>query len=396
MRFLFILSEFPFPQHRNGIALINYQILIHAPKDVEIDLLVTADPEPESVEALRAVAPQVRQVTMLGEARGRHFRIGNLLSGALLGFNAFHHAGLKRCLRSICGTYDAVYASPLIGCFDLRSAAPIFLNAVDSFSKLNLSFYRSTGTLRDKLKWKLYERYEHRVLKTVRTTSFVSQVDQAHVAAHSPKLHTTCIPNGVDTDFFSPGTETRDAAGILFTGNFAYEPNAEAARYFASTILPLIRAQQPDAVFFVVGKNPPASLHGMEGVVITGFVEDIRRHYRQRTVFACPLLTGAGMKNKVLEAMACGIPIVSTSLGVDGIAGLRPGETHILADVPAAFAQAVLTLLNNPAQRKGLTRQARQLAVAHFGWKTTAKRYHKELMNLANREASASSTTGTP
>jgi polysaccharide biosynthesis protein PslH len=395
MRFLFILSELPFPQHRNGLALINYQILIHAPKDVEIDLLVTADPEPQLVEDLRAAAPQVGRVTMLGEARGRRFRIGNLISGAVLGFNAFRHVELKRWLQSSYGTYDAVYASPLIGCYDLRLAAPLLLNAVDSFSKLNLSFYRSTGKLRDKLKWKAYERYENRVLKSALTTSFVSHVDQAHVAAHSPELHTTCIPNGVDTEFFSPGTEARDAAGILFTGNFAYEPNAQAARYFASTILPLIRAERPDAVFFVVGKNPPADLHGMDGVVITGFIEDIRKHYRQRTIFACPLLTGAGMKNKVLEAMACGIPIVSTSLGVDGIVGLRPGETHILADAPIAFAQAVLMLLSNPSNRAALTGKARQLAVDHFGWQTTAKRYHEELMNVASRRASAKPTTST-
>lgn len=383
MRLLFILTELPFPASRNGVALINCELLQNVPPGVRIDLLITNIEETAAVAALRALAPAIDRIDFTGESLSRKYRVGNLLSGILTGRNSFTQAAAARYLKTNCGRHAAVYVAPLMAALDLGLAQPLFLNAVDSFAKLNENAFRRSGKLRDRIKMWMYRGYERRCLGAARMVNFVSQADLDSVRQGQPDLPLVNISNGVDSDLFRPNESRRVPARLLFTGNFDYLPNAQAARHLALEIFPRIRAAHPGATLQIVGRNPPRDIQGLPGVDATGFVDDIVASYQSADIFVCPLLSGAGVKNKILEAMSVGMPIITSPLGVEGIEWIADGEHYLLADEPQAFADAVGRLLSDPALRRKLGANARNVAVTHFSWTPVVARYFQGIATVA-------------
>jgi polysaccharide biosynthesis protein PslH len=381
MRLLFVLTDLPFPAHRNGVALINHAILTRLAADHSADLAVASDPEAEAEFALRSAAPRIGRIHYLGSAGQRRFRVGNLISGVLLGRNIFVKPELARIVKD--QRYDAIYVAPLMSFIDFTRTRPVFLNAVDSFARLNDTAYQRSGRLAERIKRSLYRRYESNVLPTVARTTFVSQADLAYVRSNREGLALECIPNGVDTEWFSDGDGPRAPADLLFTGNFAYQPNADAAMHLACDVLPLVRARRPDARLLIVGRTPPAELGNLPGVEVTGFVDDIRAYYRNATVFVCALRSGAGIKNKVLEAMATGIPIVSSSLGIDGIEGAQRERHFLEAEGAEATAAQVLRLLDSDVERASLAAEARSLVAGRMSWDAAVSAYVRVLGEVA-------------
>ncbi len=158
------------------------------------------------------------------------------------------------------------------------------------------------------------------------------------------------VPNGVDTDFFRPGTEDEDPRKLLFTGAMNYAPNADGVAHFCAEILPIIRAVVPEVSLSVVGRDPPPRVQSLarDGVAITGTVPDVRPWMNGAAVFVVPLRVGGGTRLKILEAMASGRPVVSTSLGCEGL-DVKDGHNILVADTPAAFAAAVVRCLRDPS-----------------------------------------------
>lgn len=257
MRILFILTELPYPASRNGIALINLELLKRAPKDVIIDLLITSLEEAgDAIEKLRSIAPAINSIHFTGEPLYRKYRVGNLLSGAFLGRNLFTQTAVRSHLSKYRDYCDVVYVAPLMTGLDLRLVRPLFLNAVDSNARLNENAYRRTGRLRDKIKMILYHAYERRVLPSAYLVNFVSSSDLESVRRGDDSLSLVNISNGVDSDLFTPDEQRRIPGRLLFTGNFDYAPNAEAARHLAHEIFPRIQATWPSATLYIVGRNP--------------------------------------------------------------------------------------------------------------------------------------------
>lgn len=182
------------------------------------------------------------------------------------------------------------------------------------------------------------------------------------------------IPTGVDLDFFSycelASAPNPTGGKVVFTGSMDWAANADGMSYFLREVWPLVLEQRPHATFEAVGRRPPAALlrlaESLPGVRFTGRVEDVRPHVRDAQVFVIPLLVGGGTRIKAYEAMAMGCPVVSTSLGVEGLEG-KHGEHLLLADSPVDIAGAVLELLANPTLGAQLARNARALVQAQFG-----------------------------
>jgi glycosyltransferase involved in cell wall biosynthesis len=174
------------------------------------------------------------------------------------------------------------------------------------------------------------------------------------------------LPNGVDTEFFTPSGDGTAKGYLLFTGLMNYWPNVEAVRFFCSETLPLIVRQSPWTTFHVVGSKPTDEVLGLgcERVVIHGSVPDTRPFFREAESVVVPLLHGGGTRLKILEAAACGKPVVTTSLGVEGL-DFRHGEDLLVADSPGAFAQAVLALGGDEGLRGNLGRNARAVALGY-------------------------------
>jgi glycosyltransferase involved in cell wall biosynthesis len=195
------------------------------------------------------------------------------------------------------------------------------------------------------------------------------------------------LENGVDTEAFAP-TPIPEAPHLLFTGVMNYDPNPEAIRYFVREIFPTILAGEPRATLTVVGKNPPNDVLALDvgsggAVRVTGFVPEVAPYFAEARVCIVPLLSGGGVRNKILEALAAGRPVVSTSLGAEGL-DLEPSRHLLLADSPDAFAAATLRLLRDGDLCERMAHAGRERVVSRYDWNTLARKLDATLTACAS------------
>jgi glycosyltransferase involved in cell wall biosynthesis len=213
----------------------------------------------------------------------------------------------------------------------------------------------------------------------------VSERDRDVLRRWNPRASVRVVPNGVDTAFFrpEPGVDPEPGA-LVFTGLLSYPPNRDAALFFAREVLPRIRRLVPTVTWYVVGRADPdlvTTLTAQAGVICTGYVDDVREYFRRALVAVVPLRAGGGTRLKVLEAMAMGCPVVSTSLGTEGLP-FRDGDEIRLADTPDAFASAVVDLLRHPAAASRLAAAGRRAVLAAYGWDRIAEDYRAAIADI--------------
>jgi glycosyltransferase involved in cell wall biosynthesis len=196
-----------------------------------------------------------------------------------------------------------------------------------------------------------------------------SDVDRATLAPDVGATPIRVVPNGVDTTFFTPGPAGNGRPRLVFTGAIDYQPNTDAVLHFCAEIWPRVRRAAPEATLAIVGKDPPPAVLALagEGVTVTGTVPDVRPWMQSATAFVVPLRTGGGTRLKILEALASGRAVVSTSLGCEGLE-VTPGRDILVADEPAAFADAVLRCVGDPALRARLGAAGRALVEERYRW----------------------------
>ncbi|MCC7354328.1 MAG: glycosyltransferase [Anaerolineae bacterium] len=240
---------------------------------------------------------------------------------------------------------------------------------------------RWPGALYSWVQWHKIRRYEAQVCQMAGLVIAVSEADATALKEIAPAARVAVVPNGVDTAYFNndPATSLAPATtscDIVFTGKMDFRPNVDAALWFVREVLPRVRAEEPAARFLIIGQNPHARLRALAGdpaVKLTGRVPDVRPYVAAATVYVVPMRIGGGTRLKVLEAMAMGKAIVSTSLGCEGYP-VRDGVEFVIADAPAEFARAVVALLRDPARRLHLGLAAREFAVSRYDWRAIAPR----------------------
>jgi glycosyltransferase involved in cell wall biosynthesis len=196
------------------------------------------------------------------------------------------------------------------------------------------------------------------------------------------------IPTGVDLDFFSWQAPAGGSPTVVFTGSMDWEANVDGIRFYIEEVWPRVRAQVPNAHLRVVGKNPPASLvqRNVPGVSFTGFVDDVRDHVRDADAFVIPLRVGGGTRIKAFEAMAMGLPVVSTSIGIEGL-DVDDGTHFLRADGAEALATATLKLIADGGLRLKLSRAARELVEVRFGHRVAAEVFGRILLEAVEAAA---------
>jgi glycosyltransferase involved in cell wall biosynthesis len=180
------------------------------------------------------------------------------------------------------------------------------------------------------------------------------------------------LPNGVDSDYFVPGERADGPPRVVLSGKMSYHANVTAALTLVNDIMPRVWAQRPEVEVVLAGSAPARAVRHLAErhpgrVRVTGYVADLRPHLQGATVAAAPIPYGAGIQNKVLEAMACGLPVVASPQAGSALQA-RPGIDLLMAGEPADFAAALLKLLGDPALRRALGEAGRQYAVAHHRW----------------------------
>jgi glycosyltransferase involved in cell wall biosynthesis len=234
--------------------------------------------------------------------------------------------------------------------------------------------------------WLKTRRYERQILSQHQHLMAVSSADETFLKEHFPNAKTHLVTNGVDTENFSRNGQARDLNTILFVGAFEYEPNVDAFFYFCREILPLVRAQRPEAQFIAAGRNPTQSMREYaradNRITLTDTVPDVRPYYGQASVVVVPLRVGSGMKLKTLEAFAMGVPVVSTAVGCEGIK--VEAKVHCaVADTSQDFAENILALMSDCAEATALACRARELVEKEYSWDSLMTQFESELCALA-------------
>jgi glycosyltransferase involved in cell wall biosynthesis len=220
------------------------------------------------------------------------------------------------------------------------------------------------------------DRYERVQSPLFPLNIMVSALDAPHLEQVAPGVRTWVVENGVDTEYFRP-TEGQEEPALIYTGGMNMFANKDAVLWFLREIWPLLTRKVPNLKFFAVGQNPPPELLDIAasdpGVEAPGFVDDIRPWVARASVYVVPLRVGGGTRLKVVDAMAQGKAIVSTSVGCEGIRA-RSGEDLLIADDAQGFAEHVLALLRDPGRAHELGARARALAESDYSWPTLGEK----------------------
>lgn len=205
----------------------------------------------------------------------------------------------------------------------------------------------------------------------------VSEGDREALAAINRQIQLVVIPNGVDSEYFAPDGTEPDSSTVAFHGTMNFAPNVSAALHLADHIWPLVLEQVPDARLVLVGRDPlPAvqALGDRPSITVTGSVVDVRPLLRGAAAYACPMVSGTGIKNKLLEAMALERACVATPKALGGIAAVN-GKQLVVASEPREFASSLVSLLRDAERRSALGSAAREYVLAEHSWRRVGNAY---------------------
>lgn len=297
----------------------------------------------------------------------------------------FSYYRLCRRANSIAasGEYDRIHVEWTETGLFLKKRKKMFIEAHDVLSKPMERRYRNAqGITRQvwHLVFSLTRVFERAIYGKYESVFVLSEHDRRYLLSFAPFLQVEVLSYPAGLLPFSDRHFQRDDHSILFLAAMDRGPNVEAALYFWNSILPLVRRRIPSVKFFIVGSRPVPEVLVLaekdKNTVVTGFVEDLESYYKTTTVFVAPLLTGGGIIVKILDALASGTAVVTTSIGNEGI-GALPGKQLLIADSPEAFADNVVLLLQDGTLRMNIGQAGRAYVLLNFGNETFKKTLKK-------------------
>jgi glycosyltransferase involved in cell wall biosynthesis len=232
------------------------------------------------------------------------------------------------------------------------------------------------------------ERYESSACQAVDVVVAVSAEDRQALLNLVPEARISVVPNGVDTDAYAPlpAGPVSAAPMLVFTGHMGFRPNVDAVQWFCDAIWPRIRAEVPQARLQIVGRDPTPAVRALDvypGVEVTGPVPDDRPYIGRADLYVLPMRFGGGIRLKLLQALSMARPMVSTSMGAEGVEGLVDGQHLFLADQAESFALRAVQLLRDPSLQRRFGQAGRELVVAGYDWRVLVPRFESILVSAA-------------
>lgn len=394
MKILFLSQRVPYPPNK-GDKLRSFNEIRYLSRNHSISLVCLADVEGDQQyrDQLLAYCTSVdivfnhpfrsRSNTFLSLFSSRPLTLGHFYSGEL-------QTILSRKLQEERFDLIFVYCSSMAQFVELVTDIPRVIDYVDVDSEkwhqyarytrfpMSLVYRIESQRMREYERW-IASNFQHGFLVSEKEASDFRQLV-------TPNARVTGIANGVDLEAFHPATAPYEPHTIVFPGAMDYYANVDAVTWFVEDILPQIRRQIPDVMFYIVGNRPTDAVRKLAerhpNIVVTGFVDRVQPYLHRAAVCVAPMRIARGVQNKILEAMAAGVPVVTTFLGFEGVAA-ESYRAIAVADDPEQFSEQVVMIMQDRRMRDDLSHQGRVVTEAHYRWETNLARLEDILVAVA-------------
>ncbi|MDB9316950.1 glycosyltransferase family 4 protein [Nodularia spumigena] len=406
MRILMLSSTFPYPPSRGGTEIRTFNLLKYLQQNHSVTL-VTQQHEGVSateVEELRKyvselivfpLPPEIPKKKAGAQIFGKIRRFAESVIKATPA-NVLHRYSPE--IQTLVDNYIQGQKFDVITCEHSVNEIyirPEFRQNINTVVDIHSSVYSWTndhlkmGASQNPLRDRLYlafilERYEKRYCNKFSHIVVTTEDDRQEFLKLRPEMEIQVIPNGVDLELFPYRDQDPGGHKLIFVGAMDASHNIDAARFFALEVLPELQKTYADATFSIVGARPTPeilALKNIPGVIVTGRIPSMVEYLHQSTVCVVPLRTGFGIKNKTLEAMAAGVPVVASDRGLEGLAIEQP-ISALRANKPAEYVAAISQLFDSPQLRDQLSHNGRQLVETEFTWAIAGKRYEQVCLGL--------------
>jgi polysaccharide biosynthesis protein PslH len=389
MKILYVCHRFPYPPDRGGkirpFHMIKY---FHGQgHEVTVASLVRSEEEARAGEGIRDycarymmervddVTATVRMSAYLTSAvpssmgyfysRRLKTRIDAALRTVRFDMIFVHCSSAAQYVEDVCGTFKVLDFG------DMDSQKWLIYSRVRRFP-LSLGYWIEGCKLR---------RAEISLARKFDYCTVTTKAELETLANYDAGIRRGWFPNGVDSDYFQPAEAPYEPDTICFIGRMDYYANEECMVEFCKHSLPLLRARRPRMSLLIVGANPSRQvrrLGRLPGVTVTGSVPDVRPYVHRSAATVAPLAIARGTQNKILESMAMGVPVVASEQAAGGVDAI-PGEHFLVASTPAGYTDAIIRLVENPAERERLARSGRARMLSHHNWQHSMQRLDTQL-----------------
>jgi polysaccharide biosynthesis protein PslH len=382
LRILFVCHRFPFPPRRGG-KIRPFNVIKHLSEqhDVTVASLVRSDDEAREGQGLTKHCSRF-MMERIGAPAALARMIVRLPSSTPSSMGYFHSPALARRLRQTLASesFDLIFVhcafvAPYVAHV---AGVPKILDFGDMDSQKWLAyagfrrFPLSTGYRVEGMK---LQRAEARLAERFQLCTCTTPAEMRTLAGYGVDVPVGWFPNGVDADYFQPADAPYDPETIVFVGRMDYYPNQEAMMQFCRSVWPLLRARRPALKLMIVGADPSRAVRDLgrlSGVSVTGSVPDVRPHVHRAAATVAPLNIARGTQNKILEAMAMGVPTVCSAAAAGGI-DAEPGEHVLTAAAPQEYADALSRLIEDPGERRRLAGAGRARVLSHHSWERSMR-----------------------
>lgn len=395
---LIVIPEVPYPLRANGLSLRYLPIIERLSRTGDVDLLITGAHSPDAgIDA--ALKAHCGKITYINYAEAKHCgplaklftRASFFLPWAMpRGWIQYGWKSILQAVRSATEkkTYDVVvcvtgYNYPVAASIRGKRLIVDFVDSPSLLAKRNVIGSHRTAAVR-KFEWMKLVNWEAKIIRRADATAYISEIDAAAIPAPlTPGRRRSVIPNGFSAAEYLPEREPSVRTPNLgFIGNMSYYPNIESVQWLHDRVYKPLREKYNDLNLYIIGRTPDESIVRLgrdEHVHVTGAVDNIWPFVNAVDIFVFPLLRGAGLKNKILEALFARRPVVTTPIGNEGLDAVT-GRDLIVCKEPAEFIRAVEGLLESPSARERLGAAGHDFVAGRFGWDGVLDSY-EQLVN---------------
>ncbi|BAZ48929.1 hypothetical protein NIES4103_15400 [Nostoc sp. NIES-4103] len=391
MKLLFVTPRFPYPLLR-GDQVVSYHRIRTLGQRHEITLLTFYE-HPSELENIDYISPYCKTIhtVRLPKWQSRFNVVKGVFNFQLpLQLSYYQSDEFQDRINYILAdnNFDLIHLFLIrVAPYFHHISTPKLLEIIDS---MQLNLQRRIALEHLPKRWLFQEelrriiQYEQNLHNFFDHMVVVSEKDRQFIPSKRVKV----IPNGIDTRLFCPLEQPLLKPTLIFSGNMSYAPNCHAVKWFVKSCLPIIQRTIPEVSFLIAGANPSrevCSLGQTPGVTVTGFVKSMPSILRQANVAIAPMQSGSGIQNKILEAMASGLPVVTTTLGLGSLKA-KLGKEIMVADSPEDFAKTTITLLKDTELAGKVGSQAREFVVNKHSWKVAANQIEELYGHILNQK----------